>query len=89
MLKQVVLPAPFGPISASISPAARSKLTSSTAFTPPNDLREILRTDSRLTARTFSADAGCAQLSRERRRQMPSGNTSTSTRMMAPSSARQ
>ena len=36
MLKQVVLPAPFGPISASISPAARSKLTSSTARMPPN-----------------------------------------------------
>ena len=38
MLKQVVLPAPFGPISASISPAPRSKLTRSTARTPPNAL---------------------------------------------------
>src|ERR1700675_1524370 len=37
MLKQVDLPAPFGPISASNWPAFRSKETSSTALTPPND----------------------------------------------------
>jgi len=33
-----VLPAPLGPIRASISPAARAKLTSSTAWIPPNAL---------------------------------------------------
>jgi hypothetical protein len=38
MLKQVLLPAPFGPISASISPAETAKETSATAWTPPNDL---------------------------------------------------
>ena len=34
-LKQVVLPAPLGPIRASSSPEARLKLTSRTACTPP------------------------------------------------------
>src|SRR5258706_11446413 len=38
ILKVVDLPAPFGPISASSSPAATSKLTPSTARLPPNDL---------------------------------------------------
>ncbi len=38
MLKQVLLPAPLGPISASNSPADRAKETSSTACTPPNAL---------------------------------------------------
>ena len=38
MLKQVVLPAPFGPISASSSPASTAKVTPSTALTPPKDL---------------------------------------------------
>ena len=35
MLKQVVLPAPLGPISASSSPAATLNETSDTACTPP------------------------------------------------------
>ena len=39
--KQVDLPAPFGPISASISPARDSNDTSCTARTPPNDLRKF------------------------------------------------
>ena len=34
-LKTVVLPAPFGPISVNTSPRRTSKLTSSTARTPP------------------------------------------------------
>ena len=38
MLKQVVLPAPLGPMSANNSPFATEKLTSSTARRPPNDL---------------------------------------------------
>ena len=41
MLKQVDLPAPFGPISASNSPAPTAKLTPSTACTPPKDLRQL------------------------------------------------
>ena len=44
MLKHVLLPAPFGPISARSSPLARSKLTSSTALIAPK-LRDRLRTD--------------------------------------------
>src|SRR5881628_2612490 len=39
MLKNVDLPAPFGPMSARISPRASSKLTPSTARTPPNALQ--------------------------------------------------
>src|SRR6185437_15639582 len=35
---KVVLPAPFGPIRATISPAWTSRETPSTAFRPPNDL---------------------------------------------------
>ena len=38
-LKVVLLPAPFGPISATISRAWTSKETSLTAITPPNCLR--------------------------------------------------
>src|ERR1019366_8344900 len=37
-LNSVVLPAPFGPITARISPGETSKLTSSTAARPPNRL---------------------------------------------------
>src|ERR1700735_4389990 len=36
--KQVLLPAPFGPISARISPASSAKLTSRTASKPEYDL---------------------------------------------------
>src|ERR1700678_4050791 len=38
MLIEVVLPAPFGPSSPTISPGATSKLRSSTAVSPANDL---------------------------------------------------
>src|SRR5277367_4319405 len=38
-LKVVLLPAPFGPISATISQGPTSKETSLTAITPPNCLR--------------------------------------------------
>src|SRR5690348_6433691 len=38
MLMVVVLPAPLGPTSPTISPGATSKLTSSTALSAPNDL---------------------------------------------------
>ena len=49
VLKQVVLPAPFGPIMARNSPGATLKLTSLTARTPPKALdRE--RTSSTLMA---------------------------------------
>ena len=51
MLKQVLLPAPLGPISASSSPSPTSKLTSFTACTPPKALL------SPLTARPASVEA--------------------------------
>jgi hypothetical protein len=38
MLKVVDLPAPFGPMIASISPAASAKVTSFAATTPPKRL---------------------------------------------------
>src|SRR5580704_1164690 len=41
MLIVVVLPAPFGPTSPTISPGATSKPTSSTARKPPNDLHRF------------------------------------------------
>src|SRR6185312_12769814 len=37
-LRQVVLPAPFGPIRLMISPLRMAKLTSESAFNPPNCL---------------------------------------------------
>src|ERR1700683_1215177 len=37
-LKSVVLPAPFGPTRPTLSPAWTSKVTSCTAWMPPNDL---------------------------------------------------
>src|SRR5476651_1535200 len=43
-LNAVVLPAPFGPISASVSPSRTVKLTSCTARRPPNRLLRFLMT---------------------------------------------
>ncbi len=54
-LKVVDLPAPLGPISATISPAATPKLTSLTATSPPNCLR---------TAATSSSGSPAAGLAR-------------------------
>ena len=42
-LKNVLLPAPFGPITAVSEPSAKSSETSSVALTPPKDFREVLR----------------------------------------------
>ena len=89
MLKQVVLPAPFGPISASISPATSVKLTSSTAWMPPNAF------DSPRTASSGAALMQSDALAAPRDEELfsppatPSGNTSTSASMTMPSSARQ
>src|SRR4051794_27259250 len=55
-LKTVVLPAPLGPIRLTISPAAISKLTESTATRPPK--RQV---SSRTLSRSW-AGAGCAPL---------------------------
>ena len=48
-LTNVVLPAPFGPMIARISPAGRSKSTFSTARRPPNS-RDRLRVESSVMA---------------------------------------
>src|SRR3954466_15930056 len=50
MLNSVVFPAPLGPISARISPAGSTKLTSSTACTPPNDFRTATTSSTLATA---------------------------------------
>ena len=42
-LKNVLLPAPLGPITAVSEPSAKSSVTSSVALTPPNDLRTARR----------------------------------------------
>jgi hypothetical protein len=39
MLKNVVLPAPFGPMRLTIAPRGMRKSTSSTATRPPNSFR--------------------------------------------------
>ena len=86
MLKQVDLPAPFGPISARNSPSPTSKLTSSTARTPPKDFAQRTRPTSTLMAAPSCRGrrSTCATAPT-----MPPGNASTSSRMMPPSSARQ
>src|SRR3989442_3675834 len=65
MLKNVVLPAPFGPMSARISPAGSANETSSTAWTPPNDFRTP--TTSR-TGLVTADDAGNAARERQHER---------------------
>ena len=71
MLKQVVLPAPFGPISARNSPSSTSKLTSSTACTPPNDLLRCVSTASTLIGAPSIAAAYLARSSPRVRRGKP------------------
>ncbi len=44
-LKNVVLPAPFGPISATMEPRAIVKSMSSVATSPPNSLRSVCHLD--------------------------------------------
>ena len=43
MLKNVVFPAPFGPIRLTIAPSGIVKVMSETATSPPNSLRIALR----------------------------------------------
>src|SRR5579864_3409168 len=51
MLKNVVLPAPFGPIRLTIAPSGTVKSTSSTATRPPNSFRSICVSSSALCTR--------------------------------------
>ena len=52
-----VLPAPFGPMMARISPLRMSKETSLTAFTPPND-SETFSTDKSTSPTATSGPLG-------------------------------
>src|SRR5215472_3077035 len=58
-LKSVDFPAPFGPITAAISPSATARSTSETARKPPNDL-ERPRTSSTGGPSLFTAKPVCA-----------------------------
>ena len=59
-LKVVLLPAPLGPISATISRAWTSKETSLTAITPPNCLRALSICSSTAGVAAAAARAGSA-----------------------------
>ena len=77
-LKQVVLPAPLGPIRPRISPSLMSKLTSSSATTPPN--RSVTSSTSRTVA------GGASRTQRHPRACVPSSSAwSFLPRARAPS----
>src|SRR5689334_15734559 len=77
-LKQVVLPAPFGPIRPKISPLRRLKLTSLRATTPPK--RSVtLSTSSRTSSSRGSEDVAAVPL--------PSGVASSNGRALAASAS--
>src|SRR5437588_11989413 len=61
LLKSVVLPAPFGPISANTSPRLMCRLTLSTATRPPKRLVRLV------SSRTFSVGSGTRALLDRRR----------------------
>src|SRR6266849_1145609 len=52
-LKLVVLPAPLGPISATVSPSCTAKLRSCTARNPPNRLLRLRMTSASAIERHF------------------------------------
>src|ERR1700728_31030 len=52
-LKLVVLPAPFGPMSATVSPSLTAKLKSCTARSPPNRLLRFVTTSASVTERNL------------------------------------
>ena len=82
MLKQVLLPAPFGPIRATTSPAATARSTPATAATPPKRLARPS------AARTGSKPQASAAR-RPRRPASPWGKARTRRMMVRPSSRRQ
>ena len=55
----VVLPAPFGPTSATISPACTAKLTPSTAACPPNRLTTLVAPRSGLGSSGLGPGGAC------------------------------
>ncbi len=87
-LKQVVLPAPLGPISAQQLASGDANETSRTARTPSKDLVRSSTSTSvtaPLTALALAADGR----SRASAPPMPCGNSSTMARITAPVAARQ
>jgi hypothetical protein len=64
MLKQVDLPAPLGPIIASISPRTSPKLTSRTACTPPNALESAVTDNSGGSGASGASASACAVIAR-------------------------
>ena len=77
--KSDVLPAPFGPITARISPARIEKLTSRTAFTPPND--RLSRSTSKNAGLIGSAPISCRPWSCGRCSCAPRGTRPATLRM--------
>src|SRR5215831_7232877 len=66
MLNRVVLPAPFGPITAQISPSPTSKLMESTASRPPNRFVSCsTRSVGSVISRSVPPRAICLQQARE------------------------
>src|SRR6476659_2553574 len=63
-LKLVVLPAPFGPISATVSPSFTEKPTSWTARNPPNSLLKFRITSASAIERRLDHAATCAHARR-------------------------
>src|SRR5437879_2304419 len=57
MLKNVVLPAPFGPIRLEICRSSTTKSTSWTAMRPPNSFLRLCASSSGMSARTGKAEA--------------------------------
>ena len=64
MLTSVVLPAPFGPMRARISPGSIRKSTSRTAWRPANARERTTVSRSAVTAATGPTAAGCRPRSR-------------------------
>ena len=87
MLKQVVLPAPFGPISASSSPAAELEADVVDRLHAAEGLGQVahLRAARHACILLLALATGCFSEAR----QCPAGTAAPAARMIAPSSARQ
>ena len=93
MLKNVVLPAPFGPMRPTIAFWGITKSTSLTATRPPNSLRTLSAVEERLAGRhsclsPYSVSVGTPPSSSSRLRRpsgmSPTGRNSIISTMMIP-----
>ena len=89
MLKQVLLPAPFGPISASISPAASAEETSAHGLDAAIGLGEAADLEERAHAAPFQAarDRRAARPARRNAPATPSGRRARGAMMTRPSTS--